>query len=67
MERLFKWRAKRAGGRITIYAKDEKGGERRVPHVDVIEATINGVAATDKDGNIYALMALNALEPDPSA
>lgn len=63
MERLFKWRAKRAGGRITIYAKDDAGNDRRVPHVDAIEATDNGVTAIDKDGRAYALMPLNALEP----
>jgi len=62
MERLFKWTAKRAGGHITIYAKDEHGQDRRVPHVDRIEAVDNGVRATDKDGKQYALMPLNALE-----
>jgi len=62
MERLFKWRAKRAGGRITIYAKDAQGIDRRVPHVDAIEATEGGTTATDKDGRAYALMPLNALE-----
>jgi hypothetical protein len=55
MERLKNWRAKRAGGRITIYAKTEGGVDRRVPSVDVIEATSEGIIATDKDGTKYAL------------
>jgi hypothetical protein len=63
MELLFKWRAKRAGGRITIYAKTAQGVDRRVPNVDVIEVIMTGVRATDKDGKQYGLMPLNALEP----
>ncbi len=63
MERLFNWTAKRAGGRITIYAKAADGVDRRVPNVDKIEATDNGTTATDKDGKLYALMPLNALQP----
>lgn len=62
-ERITKWRAKRAGGRITIYGKTEGGDDRRIPHVDVIEAVDNGVKATDKDGNVYHLLPLNALQP----
>lgn len=62
MERIFKWKARRAGGRITIYGKTADGRDLRVPNVDVIEATDNGVTATDKNDTKYALMALNALE-----
>lgn len=63
MERIFKWRARRAGGRITIYGKAADGADRRISNVDQIEATDNGTTATDKDGATYALMPLNALEP----
>lgn len=56
MERLTNWRAKRAGGRITIYAKTPAGVDRRVAGVDLIEATdADGIIATDKDGAKYLL------------
>jgi hypothetical protein len=61
MDTLKNWKAKRAGGRITIYGQNESGQPARVVGVDVIDApniNANGHAnpvATDKDGRRYAL------------
>lgn len=56
---LFDWRAKRAGGRITIYAKDAAGAEVRVPHVDEITAG-SPPLAVDKNGRRFALRSSHA-------
>lgn len=56
MEDLKHWRAKRAGGRITIYGKGPDGQDRRVPHVDTIEASSPYPVAVDKDGARYRLL-----------
>lgn len=61
MQRVFKWRAKRAGGRITIYGENERGEPVRIAGVDIIQATDNGTTATDKNLDTFALMPLNAL------
>lgn len=55
IKQLFNWRAKRAGGRITVYAQDGAGVACRVVGVDVIEVTAAGVIATDHTGARYAL------------
>lgn len=50
MRTLKNWTAKRAGGRITIYGKDEAGAETKVVGVDSITADSRGVIALVKDG-----------------
>ncbi|ABQ68571.1 hypothetical protein Swit_2212 [Rhizorhabdus wittichii RW1] len=37
MHTLTMWRAKRAGGRMTVYGKDEAGNDTKVVGVDRIE------------------------------
>lgn len=37
MHKLTMWRAKRAGGRMTVYGKDELGNDTKVVGVDRIE------------------------------
>lgn len=55
------WRAKRAGGRITIYGKDgDTQNDIRVANVDVIECSDIGPVATDKNGVRYSLQPENA-------
>lgn len=66
MEIVKNWKAKRAGGRITIYGENVAGQPRRVVGVDLIEAGGATVetdsrgerlvpVATDKNGARYAL------------
>jgi hypothetical protein len=55
MERLKYWKARRAGGRITMTGKADDGSERKVVGVDSIEATDAGIIATDKNGVKYLL------------
>lgn len=55
---IYRWRAKRAGGRITIYGHlNEHADDQpiRVPQVDVIECAALNPIATDKDGKRYTL------------
>lgn len=52
---LTNWRAKRAGGRITVYGTDSLGHAARVPHIDTIVPENGKVVATDKDGQRYVL------------
>lgn len=58
---LTDWKARRAGGRITVNGKDEQGKPAKIVGVDVIEPrTLNGVAgiyATDKSGDVHRLVA----------
>ena len=61
MKTIHSWRAKRAGGRITIYGKDQAGADVRVPNVDVIECGDLTPIATDKNGDKYSLLPPNAL------
>lgn len=63
MHTLKNWRAKRAGGRITVYGKDaETGADVKVTGVDVIEPASRGFmrgkccAATDHRGITYSLL-----------
>lgn len=37
MHKLTDWRAKRAGGRMTVYGKNERGEDAKVVGVDRIE------------------------------
>ncbi len=50
MHKLYGWRARRAGGRITITHSTGK-----VPNVDVIEPEDGKTVATDKNGQKYEL------------
>jgi hypothetical protein len=60
---LTNWKAKRAGGRITITGLDPQGHERKIVGVDLIEGTAksggqtsNKITATDKDGKVHILV-----------
>lgn len=53
--RLTDWKAKRAGGRITITGKDEEGEDIKVVGVDTIEASRPHPVATDLNGDRWIL------------
>lgn len=56
MKRLKRWKARRAGGRITIVYQADDGSEAKVVGVDTIESTDDqGVIATDRNGVKYSL------------
>lgn len=58
MQTIKNWQARRAGGRITIYGKNEQGGEMKIVGVDQIKGPgpAGGLPiATDKNGTDYAL------------
>jgi hypothetical protein len=58
MMKIKEWKAKRAGGRITITGVDaDAGGPVKIVGVDQIEAGKRGKSpmATDKDGVTYEL------------
>jgi hypothetical protein len=66
MHTLKNWRAKRAGGRITVYGTNAETGQAdKVVGVDVIEPhkfkqgifTIEAALATDKNGEKHLLRA----------
>lgn len=61
MQKIIGWKAKRAGGRITIYGRGEDGIDRRISNVDVIECGDLTPVATDKNGEKYSLHPENAL------
>jgi hypothetical protein len=52
---LFDWKAKRAGGRITIYGKDSGGDRAKIVGVDKIEPLGSRIIATDKHGDEHDL------------
>lgn len=54
---LFKWKAKRAGGRITVYGEDAEGLPHKVVGVDQITpaAGHGHCVATDKNGESHTL------------
>lgn len=54
MERITHWSAKRAGGRITLTGRSG-GKDRKVVGIDTIEATDDGIVATDKNNTRYIL------------
>lgn len=57
--KLHDWTAKRAGGRITVYGKDESGKDAKIVGVDAIEPHYGGrncVQALDKDGHSHELV-----------
>lgn len=53
---LSNWKAKRAGGRITVYGVDENGRSTKIPNVDVIEPACGHAVATDKNGETHRLV-----------
>lgn len=55
MHTLTDWTAKRAGGRITVYGKDDNGQDAKVVGVDRIEGSKPYPVAVDKNGVRYAL------------
>lgn len=56
MQRLKHWRARRAGGRITIVYRKDDGSEGKVVGVDSIESVDeNGIIAKDRNGALYVL------------
>lgn len=52
---LFDWKAKRAGGRITVYGK-ENGVDAKIVGVDKIEPRGGKIVATDKAGEEHTLV-----------
>lgn len=54
---LYDWKARRAGGRITIYGKAAGGDAARIVGVDVIEPRAGRIVAVDKDGEEHELKA----------
>lgn len=52
---LFDWRAKRAGGRITVYGKTEDRSDAKIVGVDKIETRNSRIIATDKNGDEHQL------------
>lgn len=61
MHTLRNWRAKRAGGRITVYGEDDSGASTKVPNVDVIVPRQMGgrtiIVAIDKNNIMHELIA----------
>lgn len=55
MHTLSNWKAKRAGGRITIYGVDQNGISTKIVGVDRIEPSAGFCIATDKDGAAHRL------------
>lgn len=60
--KLSNWKARRAGGRITVYGKDEKGADAKIVGVDVIEPRKAGfmrttIVAVDLHGTEHELVA----------
>lgn len=59
MHTLTNWKAKRAGGRITIYGTEADGSAGKIVGVDVIDAPIAPriyPIATDKNGVQHCLV-----------
>lgn len=55
---LINWRAKRAGGRITVYGEDQDNNRKevKVTNVDSIVPGVGCCVATDKAGTTHHLM-----------
>lgn len=54
--RIFSWKARRAGGRITITGTDSAGAGAKIVGVDVIAPRRDRVFAIDKDGEEHELV-----------
>lgn len=52
---LNNWKARRAGGRITVYGKDADGNDAKIVGVDKIEPVKGTIIATDKNGTEHML------------
>lgn len=52
---LFDWKAKRAGGRITVYGKTKDGSAAKIVGVDKIEPLGSRIIATDKHNEEHDL------------
>lgn len=52
---LTNWKARRAGGRITINGTGEDGKPAKIVGVDVIEPLGGKIVATDKNGESHTL------------
>jgi hypothetical protein len=52
---LFEWKAKRAGGRITVYGRDKDRQPAKIVGVDKIEPRGSRIIATDKAGDEHDL------------
>lgn len=58
MHTLKNWKAKRAGGRITIYGTNASTGfKTKIVGVDAIEPINGKILATDKHGEQFELLA----------
>lgn len=56
MHTLKDWKARRAGGRITVNGKNADNGlAQKIVGVDVIEPRDGKIIATDKDGQEHEL------------
>jgi hypothetical protein len=53
---LSSWKAKRAGGRITVSGVDEHGQTAKIPNIDTIEPASGFAVATDKNGTTHRLL-----------
>lgn len=61
MKTIYNWKARRAGGRITIVGKDEFGGDMKIVGVDYIEPRISDdvvAVAVDRNNQIFGLGAV---------
>lgn len=54
---LYDWKARRAGGRITITGKAPGGDAAKIVGVDVIEPRGSRVFAVDRNGDEHELIA----------
>lgn len=52
---LKDWKARRAGGRITVTGTDENGNDAKITNVEFVEPVRNHCRAVDKDGNEHHL------------
>jgi hypothetical protein len=56
---LSNWKARRAGGRITVVGKNEQGEDAKIVGVDYVEpAAGGGCKAVDKDNRVHTLLPL---------
>lgn len=55
MERIKHWKARRAGGRITLTGQNWKGEQVKIVGVVDIQALEDGIIATDKNSVKYVL------------
>lgn len=57
MHILTDWRARRAGGRITVTGKEADGSAGKIVGVDAIWPQGGEIVAIDKHGTVHALRA----------